>query len=140
MQGFLLACAGTKLMAIAAGAQHSLAVSVEGEVFTWGSGHRGCLGKMRRRRLCTCLAWQCRSYAELTGCCLPALCILTGHGRSLLRGYVNERSPRLVSKLRGIAVQSAAGGLMASGAAAAVMSQLLLDNMWRTPGSRRLML
>ena len=39
------ACAGTKIVHIAAGAEHSMAVSAAGELFTWGNGSRGCLGK-----------------------------------------------------------------------------------------------
>ncbi len=37
-------CAGCKIIAISAGAHHSLAISSDGELFTWGSGLRGCLG------------------------------------------------------------------------------------------------
>ncbi|KAK9908562.1 hypothetical protein WJX75_009704 [Coccomyxa subellipsoidea] len=72
---------GTKIVSIAAGALHSLAISAEGELFTWGSGMRGCLG----------------------------------HGNSVFGGTQDESAPRLVRKLNGVKVQSAAGGLMNSG-------------------------
>lgn len=72
---------GTKIVSIAAGAQHSLAISAEGELFSWGSGLRGCLG----------------------------------HGSSLFRSNQNENTPRLVKRLKGLKVWSAAGGLMNSG-------------------------
>ena len=39
------ACAGTKIVHIAAGAEHSMAVSATGELFSWGNGSRGCLGE-----------------------------------------------------------------------------------------------
>jgi alpha-tubulin suppressor-like RCC1 family protein len=41
-------CIGTKVVQIAAGAEHSLAVSAAGELFTWGNGTRGCLGDTQR--------------------------------------------------------------------------------------------
>ena len=37
--------AGCNITAIAAGAHHSLAVSSDGELFSWGSGLRGCSGE-----------------------------------------------------------------------------------------------
>ncbi|CAK0784231.1 hypothetical protein CVIRNUC_007435 [Coccomyxa viridis] len=38
------ALVGTKIVHIAAGAEHSMAVSAAGDLFTWGNGSRGCLG------------------------------------------------------------------------------------------------
>lgn len=38
-----------------------------------------------------------------------------GHGSSLFRSNQNENAPRLVKGLKGVNVQSAAGGLMSSG-------------------------
>ena len=36
--------AGLKIAAVAAGMQHSLALSEDGRVFAWGAGHYGALG------------------------------------------------------------------------------------------------
>ncbi len=36
--------AGVRIVAVAAGNQHSLALSEDGKVFAWGDGHYGALG------------------------------------------------------------------------------------------------
>ena len=36
--------AGQRVIAVSAGARHSLAITADGAVFTWGRGERGCLG------------------------------------------------------------------------------------------------
>jgi alpha-tubulin suppressor-like RCC1 family protein len=38
------AAAGLRIAAVAAGMQHSLALSEDGRVFAWGAGHYGALG------------------------------------------------------------------------------------------------
>ena len=38
------AFAGQRVVAVSAGAHHSLALTADGAVFTWGKGERGCLG------------------------------------------------------------------------------------------------
>ena len=40
----LIVSAGVRIKSVAAGAEHSLAVSEEGEVFSWGCGGQGRLG------------------------------------------------------------------------------------------------
>ena len=40
----LLLLSGVKVVAVAAGQQHSLALSDKGEVFSWGCGSYGSLG------------------------------------------------------------------------------------------------
>ena len=36
--------AGQRVVAVSAGSEHSLAVTANGAVFTWGGGMYGCLG------------------------------------------------------------------------------------------------
>ena len=36
--------AGQRVVAVSAGSEHSLTVTADGAVFTWGSGMTGCLG------------------------------------------------------------------------------------------------
>ena len=38
------AFAGQRVVAVCAGAYHSLALTADGAVLTWGEGERGCLG------------------------------------------------------------------------------------------------
>ena len=38
------AFAGRRVVAVSAGGHHSIAVSADGDVFTWGKGEDGCLG------------------------------------------------------------------------------------------------
>ena len=38
------AFAGRRVVAVSAGEYHSLALTGDGAVFTWGEGERGCLG------------------------------------------------------------------------------------------------
>jgi len=38
------ALAGKRVVAVSAGGDHSLAITADGAVFTWGKGERGCLG------------------------------------------------------------------------------------------------
>ena len=40
--------AGSKIIGIAAGAEHSMAVSADGQLFSWGSGSNGRLGHAQR--------------------------------------------------------------------------------------------
>ena len=36
--------AGQRVVAVSAGGYHSLAITADGAVFTWGTGETGCLG------------------------------------------------------------------------------------------------
>ena len=36
--------AGQRVVAVSAGAYHSIAITADGAVFTWGEGKDGCLG------------------------------------------------------------------------------------------------
>ena len=38
------AFAGQRVVAVSAGSYHSLAITADGAVFTWGKGEDGCLG------------------------------------------------------------------------------------------------
>ena len=38
------ALAGQRIVAVSAGVRHSIALTADGAVFTWGQGERGCLG------------------------------------------------------------------------------------------------
>ena len=38
------ALAGRRVVAVSAGLHHSLAITADGAVFTWGKGEHGCLG------------------------------------------------------------------------------------------------
>ena len=38
------ALAGQRVVAVSAGGEHSLAITADSAVFTWGEGERGCLG------------------------------------------------------------------------------------------------
>ena len=38
------ALAGQRVVAVSAGGEHSLAITADSAVFTWGEGDRGCLG------------------------------------------------------------------------------------------------
>ena len=38
------AFAGQRVVAVSAGGEHSLAITADSAVFTWGEGERGCLG------------------------------------------------------------------------------------------------
>jgi len=38
------AMAGQRVIAVSAGGEHSLAITADGAVFTWGEGEHGCLG------------------------------------------------------------------------------------------------
>ena len=38
------AFAGQRVVAVSAGFTHSIALTADGAVFTWGKGERGCLG------------------------------------------------------------------------------------------------
>ena len=38
------AFAGQRVVAVSAGAQHSIALTADSAVFTWGKGESGCLG------------------------------------------------------------------------------------------------
>lgn len=123
---------GTKIVSIAAGALHSLAISAEGELFTWGSGMRGCLGAQiavlcfRMFTLLSMLVvFALNALVSISCCHLPNIVMqvrsqkmrfTVGHGNSVFGGTQDESAPRLVRKLNGVKVQSAAGGLMNSGA------------------------
>ena len=39
-----MAQAGQRVVAVTAGSEHSLTVTADGAVFTWGNGMPGCLG------------------------------------------------------------------------------------------------
>lgn len=56
-------------------------------------------------------------------------CMAAGHGSSLFRANQNENAPRLVKRLEGVKVQSAAGGLMNSGVLGDQQAELILITM-----------
>jgi hypothetical protein len=68
--------AGTRITAVAAGQQHSLALSQDGRVFAWGSGHYGslglgtreCVGRALRRELVPSATGTCPAAAALDAC------------------------------------------------------------------------
>lgn len=51
----MLQVAGLRIAAVAAGMQHSLALSEDGRVFAWGAGHYGALGLGPSEYRCTVL-------------------------------------------------------------------------------------
>jgi hypothetical protein len=61
--------AGKKIVAIALGRNHSIAVSEQGEVFTWGTNTWGQLGYTLPRPVSPLLFFTCLSAADIYRCC-----------------------------------------------------------------------
>ena len=114
--------AGTKIVSITAGAEHSMAVSDSGQLYTWGNGTRGCLGDPFLR---SAIIGPYSFCFTLEGVLLPLHAFTispisaqrgnAGHGVSAAGYHEDEHAPRLVRSLAGRYISFAAAGLANSG-------------------------
>ena len=125
---------GGGIVSVAAGAEHSLAATSAGEVFSWGSAANGRLGR-RHRRCCT-LPKQSRDRVHARRFCLVTLSYVSASQSDNAGGgdvwqrvaeprpckhsgwrlwQRHEPTPRLLRSLAGTRIASVAAGLMHSG-------------------------